>query len=213
MPTIILEETTDTDWVPSHSGTPDENTPVTVILLPPVFSEVEQDMMNVQCVCGEVHYGEFYGCKVCGSQEMDGYRVTEEAHALMSSVEQTKSTVWFHATECDDWEVNLKASGSTVHLGSKASALALMRAESVFRGAKACFYLYQVTIDDTATVSPNTCPDLIYSWEERSDALHASTGHDFVRYVNSCEDSGSISLIGNPKKMTVVACDVIFPDI
>lgn len=211
MPTIIFEDTNDIDWVPSHSDSPDENTPVSVILMPPVFSEKEQDMMNVQCICGEVHYGEFDGCTSCGSQEIDGYRITEEAHALISSVEQTKSTVWFHATEREDWEASLKTSGNTVHLGSKASALALMRAENMFREEKECFYLYQVRIDDTATVSPNTCPDLIYSWEEDSAALYASTQHDFVRYVNSCEDAGSVSLIGNPQKMTVIACDVTLP--
>lgn len=66
------------------------------------------------------------------------------------------------------------------------------------------YFIYEVTLDADSIISPIVCKDLVLSWESDADRLKGNTGSDFVRYVNSYENAGSISLIGNPAKMSVL---------
>lgn len=202
----------DDNWYPTAADYSDENTPVDVIALPPIYSEKKQDFMNVQCVCGTVRYSATNLCKDCLNVDVAGVRITEEALALMMSEEAVKGRVWFHATRVEDWDYRLKTSGKTVHMGTKESAFALMRGRDKYNlHSREPFFLYELVIDDNSLISPNTCPDLASDWQVLVSDLEDLTGSDFVRYVNSYEDAGSVSLIGNPNKMRVINSHKIIP--
>lgn len=199
-------------WYPSEGSYTNENTPVIIVNESPLYSEAKQDFMNVQCVCGTVRYSHGGLCKECLGSEIEGVRVTGEAFELMMSDVAVKERVWFHATRVEDWDYRLKNSGKTVHMGTKESALALMRGRDKYcLDNREPFFLYELVLDEDSLISPNTCPDLASDWQRLVSDLTDLTDSDFIRYVNSYEDAGSVSLIGNPNKMTVINCHKILP--
>lgn len=182
----------------------DENTPLKVVPSErPVVKKNRLRNSIIRCKCDYVRNDQFDICPACGCEYIVGYQVTEQAQALIDDAELVKKQVWFHATKKKNWEPNLKEAGVTVHLGTEESALDIIKMRHR-KGYSRKFFLYAVTIPEEATISSNTCPDLVTSWQKTSDALLEKTNSDFVRYINSYEGAGDMSLIGNPRKMSVV---------
>lgn len=183
-----------------------ENTPVRVVPDEPCIDyDLCDVMMNLECLCGALRYCQTEPCGDCERYDIAGFRVTEEATQLMNSEEETKKRVWYHVTDFEDWATAIMKTNLVVHLGTIETVLDLMRIATYETPLAKKFTLYSVMLDEKAVISPITCQDLINKWTRSTGELFQLTRSDFVRYVNSYENAGSISLIGNPKKMTVLS--------
>lgn len=182
----------------------DENTPVKVIHTAPEYDAHEKDWANVQCECGRVRYDQEIECEKCFSMLLAGFRITEETAVLMEDEQEVLTRSWFHATEVADWADFVMDSEKTVHLGTRETAVALLQGRYRQFPDSQPYFIYEVTLDSDSIISPVVCKDLVMSWESDVDCLKGNTNSDFVRYVNSYENAGSISLIGNPAKMSVL---------
>lgn len=187
------------------SVTATEGTSINVLYKEPELAEIEGYLMSVECVCGKVRYGSDYECR-CGAKSDDirGYRVTEKDRELIESRIAVKTRYWYHSTTHANWEDLVKNSDVPVHLGNEEAAFE-RAIEHVGKTGNQDYYLYKVTLNPFARIAKNICPDLNDTWSNTMEKFKGSTkGRDFVRYVNSYEDGGSVSLYGNPNMFTVV---------
>jgi hypothetical protein len=187
------------------SATPTEASSINLLYKEPVFNEVQGTIMSVECVCGRVRYGADYKCH-CGADPKDisGYRVAEKDRKLVESRVAVKTLHWYHSTNHDNWDDVVKNSEVPIHLGSEQASFerAVAKFSATGNGE---YYLYKVTINPFARIAKNICPDLNNHWSATMDEFKKNTrGRDFVRYVNSYEDGGSVSLYGNPQMFNVV---------
>lgn len=156
----------------------------------------------VECICGYTRYHGGEACKKCKSFEIAAYRVSEEARHLIASKTAVKTRFWYHSTSRLDWDKEIKDAGVSVHLGDLSSAHE--RAEHEYDGGNGAYTVYKILLNPFASISDVVCPDLINGWSESMDDFRRNADADFVRYVNTAESVGSISLIGDPKKFIIV---------
>lgn len=183
----------------STSQIPTEATSINLLYSNPVYDEIYGYTKSVECVCGKVRYGADYKCR-CGADPKDikGYRVAEQDRKLVESRVAVKAQHWYHATAHDNWDDVVKSGDFPIHLGNEQAAFE-RTIEQVGSTGNSDYYLYKVTINPFARVAKNICPDLNNSWSTTMDEFKDNTrGRDFVRYVNSYEDGGSVSLFGEP---------------
>ena len=156
---------------------------------------------NVECNCGLVRYDMRLLCACgLGKGSIKGYRVAKKEELLLDYKTAAKTRFWYHATTVDDWENTVKKAGIPVHIGNLNTANE--RAEDI--GIKT-YHLYKMVLNPFASISDTVCPDLGNNWSETLESFNEITHADFVRYVNNYENSGSISLYGNPNKFIVAS--------
>lgn len=160
---------------------------------------------NVECICGRVRYDMHLKCP-CGrgTKSIKGYRVAKKEEILVDSTLSVKTRFWYHATAVENWESEVKKAGIPVHIGNRKTAherAADLRRQTGIR----TFHLYKMVLNPFASISAIVCPDLVASWSDSLDSFNKITKADFVRYVNNYENSGSVSLYGNPNKFIVVS--------
>lgn len=121
----------------------------------------------------------------------------------------TRANSWFHATTRENWLDDLRASaladGSMplVHLGTREAAEDRARAVGVRTNQP--WFLYQVKVNDDAVLAPEiTTDDNDEAPLFSSDVQYFRDYADVTRYVNEFECVGSVSLIADPSKITVV---------
>lgn len=126
-----------------------------------------------------------------------------------------RATTWFHTTQNPDWEASLeKADRSFIHLGTEKAAED--RCETLYRDPDSPTYLYELEIDQSATIHGGVYYEDPY--QDNTPSLKSDPSEygkvDFggiTRYVNEMEDTGSISLLANPKVLRVKRAQVLSP--
>lgn len=124
-----------------------------------------------------------------------------------------RETTWFHTTQNPDWESSLsKDDRSFIHLGTEKAAED--RCETLYRDPDSPTYLYELEIDATATVHDGVYYEDPYQDNTPSlisdPAKYEKIDFDGItRYVNEMEDTGSISLLANPKMLRVKSVRVL----
>ena len=158
---------------------------------------------NVECVCGKSRYEPAAKCWSCKSAEIAAWQVTDAERKLLNSKTATKARFWYHSTTRANWAESIKNSGLPVHLGNREAAEE--RAVHEFDGGDSDeYFLFKVVLNPFASISDTVCPDLINGWSNTMEEFAENAGADFVRYVNSAENVGTVSLVGDPKKFIVV---------
>lgn len=190
-----------------------ETVPVVISEHPYVFNP-DADFSgngNTECICGVVRYCPLSRCDSCKSSEIAAYRVSAAGKELVDDKGKAKTATWFHATRVENWDKKIFKSGATVHIGDEATATEL--ADDHFNNELSFFEdkeelreytLYEITLKPEASISDVVCNDLVYNWTKDTDAFAKLVGDDFVRYVNTYESSGAVSMIGNPNMFTIV---------
>lgn len=172
----------------------------------PEYDEIEGVSKSIECVCGKTRYGVDYKCN-CGARTADisGYRVKEEDRELIENKKAVKSRYWYHSTTKEGWAELMKSEGVPVHLGNEQASFERAVDNNAAGSSSSEYYLYKVKLKTFSRVADNVCPDLNNEWSESMEDLKGKIGNkDFVRYVNSYEDGGSVSLYGSPSKFKVV---------
>lgn len=167
-----------------------------------------EEVMVVECACGHLRFNQFSPCGKCSTYGVHAFRATDEAWKFINSDELTQNSHWYHATLRKNWGETIEGSMMSVHLGTKDSALALMKGRAsrglqYFPGQSLKFDLYRISLAPQAILSPVVCPDLVNQWANYTDDLFSLTGAHFVRYLNTYENAGSISLIGDSAQMVI----------
>jgi hypothetical protein len=158
---------------------------------------------NVECICGLVRYDMYLDCPCgLGFTSIRGYRVAKKEETLIGSTVPAKTRFWYHATAVENWENEVKKAHVPVHIGN--SETAHQRAADTLQTG-ATYYLYKMVLNPFASISETICPDLGSGWSETVKSFSKIAKADFVRYVNNYENSGSVSLYGNPNKFIVVS--------
>lgn len=196
-----------------RSETLNETVPVIISENPYVFNP-DADFAgngNVECVCGEVRYCALIRCDACKSNEIKAYRVSTAGKELLEDAARAKTLTWYHATRVENWDKKIFKSGATVHIGDKETAMAL--ADDQFnndfhfetnKDDLRKYTLYEITLKPEASISDVVSNDLVYNWTKDTETFAKLVGDDFVRYVNTYEVPGSVSMIGNPNMFTIV---------
>lgn len=172
----------------------------------PEYDEIEGVSKSVECICGKARYGVDYKCR-CGARTADinGYRVKEEDRELIENKKAVKNRFWYHSTTKEGWAELMKSEGVPVHLGNEQASFERAVDNNASGSSSSEYYLYKVKLKAFSSVADNVCPDLNNEWSDTVKDLKGNLGgKDFVRYVNSYEDAGSVSLYGNPSKFKVV---------
>lgn len=200
-----------------RSDTLNETVPVVISEHPYVFNPDAnfEGNGNAECVCGVVRYCPLSRCDVCKSSEIEAYRVSAAGKELLDDKAKVKAFTWYHATRVENWDKKIFKSGSTVHIGDEATAVALaddqFNNDFRFQHNKEDlrdYVLYELTLNPQASISDVVCNDLVYNWTKDTEAFAKLVGEDFVRYVNTYEFPGAVSLIGNPNMFTIVGKSV-----
>lgn len=190
-----------------------ETVPVVISEHPYVFNP-DADFSgngNVECICGVVRYCPLSRCDACKSSEIEAYRVSAAGKELVEDKGKAKTATWFHATRVENWDKKIFKSGATVHIGDEATAMEL--ADDHFNNELSFFEdkeelreytLYEIALKPEASISDVVCNDLVYNWTKDTDTFAKLVGDDFVRYVNTYETPGAVSMIGNPNMFTIV---------
>lgn len=162
---------------------------------------------SVVCVqCGKTRYGIKTWCKECGSLEV-GFRVREKDKSILSNPEESLQRTWFHATDNPDWMECVTEAEVTVHIGSYEAALSAAIERSLCESS----YVFELKLLDTTSIAPWVCPDVVNLWNEEVDEFTENLEHDFINYVNLYESPGSISMIGDPKKLVIIGMTKVVP--
>lgn len=168
----------------------------------PIADDYYNEYGNVECVCGKNRYFATDACKGCKSKEIASYQVSLEEQHLLKSKLSVKTRFWYHSTNRLDWDKEIKDAGIPVHLGNLFSAHE--RAEHEYDGGNGAYDIYKIMLNPFASISDTVCPDLINGWSKSMDDFRQNADADFVRYVNTAEAVGSVSLIGDPRKFIIV---------
>jgi hypothetical protein len=131
-----------------------------------------------------------------------------------------KATTWFHATDVYNWleEVSFDYGEEDedmlrpyVHLGSKEAALELAKWKYLegSNDGDEMFYLWQVTLNMEAILADSILEDNNDWFYEVTGDTREAMGADAVRYLNKWESAGSISLLADPRYLTMVRVDEV----
>ena len=170
---------------------------------------------NVECICGAVRYCALSWCDSCKSSEIKAYRVSAAGKELLADKAKAKALTWYHATRVENWDKKIFKSGATVHIGDEATAMAL--ADDQFTNEFSfCdnkeelreYTLYEIALKPESSISDVVSNDLVYNWTKDTETFTKLVGDDFVRYINTYEVSGAVSMIGNPNMFTIVGKSV-----
>lgn len=153
------------------------------------FSDEDTDeilgAIRVTCACG--HVMRFAS---------DAWVIPYDKHGVLSDPANISRTTWFHVSKSSTWD---ETQNSVIHVGTRQSAIDRARDMVMGNEHDGDLYLYEVTVNPLATVSPVVFPDMVELWD---DVTEYCTGH-VTRYVNAYEDPGSISLIVNSRIATM----------
>lgn len=182
-----------------------EGTPVVIseTAYVPANDDYYSEYGNVECVCGENRYDPTARCRVCKCTEIGAFQILDTERKLLSSKTAVKTRFWYHSTTRADWADTIKESGLPVHLGNRDAAEE--RAVHEFDGGDSDeYFLFKVALNPLASISDTVCPDLINGWSSTMEKFTENAGADFVRYINSAENIGTVSLIGDPRKFIII---------
>ena len=157
-------------------------------------------------------------CSVKLKAETMGIKLLRSSIPLFDSAYAKKQT-WFHATARADWLPSLQdmEDAPLTHLGSFNAAVTRGKdlRDDTHRQYGEEWYLYEVSIEPTAYFENKVFNDddqkfpyYISDLEESSNRY----GSGAIRYVNSFEEPGSVSLIINPQLLTVVKATRVHQD-
>ena len=177
-----------------------ESSPATIIHKEPV--ECFENMGNVECVCGKVRYEQRDACQ-CKKKEIAGFRIRKSEEKLLQSKVAVKTRFWYHSTSVPNWDETIKTAGVPVHLGNETTAHEVS-ANHHYDGGPKEYFIYKVMLNPFASISDVVCQDLSNDWSETMDQFNSRADGDLVRYVNTYENAGTVSLIGNPKKFIII---------
>lgn len=167
-----------------------------------------EDNGNVECGCGEVRYFSFDKCRKCGDREIAAYRIAEDQKPLLNSATAVKTRFWYHSTRVQYWNEKIKDAGVPVHLGNLTTAIDRANDEfaqgNFYPGHKWTYTIYKIMLNPFASISDVVCHDLVNDWSEDMTSFKEVVGKDFVRYINTFENPGSVSIFGDPRKFIVV---------
>lgn len=162
-----------------------------------------------------------YDCPNCGdSVEATSLVVSVTSDSTVFFDKQAvKNARWFHATQKRNWMAELLEDDMElplVHVGTELSAIFRSR------DLRDCgshdveeWYVYELAIKSSAEIFDNI------DWDENEDApesvIHLLEDEKYgankiVRYINSYEDPGSISLILDPRMVKVVGVRTFQPE-
>jgi hypothetical protein len=178
---------------------------VNLLYTQPEEDDVRGLYLVVECACGKIRYGSGYKCR-CGAETDDirGYRVQEKYRKLTENKLASKTCYWYHSTTNKDWAEVIQSANVPVHLGTEQAAFERATADISTSGGEK-YYVFKIKLKPFARIANNVCPDLYNKWSTNLDDFEENTrGRDFVRYVNTYEDSGSVSLFGNPQMFDVI---------
>lgn len=183
-------------------GRVDEATPARVIFEQPVFKAGAN--ANVQCRCGLVRHNLLLACPCGETDNIAGFRVLKAQERLLNSKFAVKSRFWYHSTTRENWEHDVKAAGILAHLGNEQTAH--QRALDLYKDgfSQPHYYLYEILINPFASISDNISPDLADAWTGNKEDFKNLIGADVVRYVNTFENSGNVSLYGDPNQFIII---------
>jgi hypothetical protein len=121
-----------------------------------------------------------------------------------------KETLWFHASNRSNWMQNLldHPNGPLLHMGSLESALSRARdkRDSAITEQSDDWFVYELKLADNVEIEKN----LVYDLEEYAPSTikqlrqQGYETYTVLRYMNFYEHPGSISLIANPVKVSVI---------
>jgi hypothetical protein len=157
---------------------------------------------NVVCVCGTNRYDPSDRCRSCKSTEIGEYQVASDERHLLTSKTAIKTRFWYHSTTRVDWDKEIMEAGIPVHLGNLHAAHE--RAEHEYDGGNGSYTVYKILLSPFASISDTVCPDLVNGWSSTTEDFRKNAQADFVRYVNTAENVGTVSLIGDPRKFIIL---------
>lgn len=123
---------------------------------------------------------------------------------------KVRETVWFHASRKKDWLDKVLSSYDipVIHLGTRETALARVAdykyVNNVINGGDEDWFLYEVKLGD-GLLSPRVWQDedKLFPYTV-NELINSKMTADFVRYVNRYETPGQISLMANPKYVSLL---------
>ena len=140
----------------------------------------------------EVWRGPARKCEKCGGRgQQERVGVTDAARAFVESVDLVRSTSWWHSTATD---TVFDAEGLVpMHVGSKRAAI--FRAQAMNYPSNR-FKMWEFRVATEAAIAREVVMD-----NSNVDGRNALAEHvaesGVVRYINSREDEGSVSLLGH----------------
>lgn len=118
-------------------------------------------------------------------------------------IQNALSTVWFHATERNNWQSYVQSNETLVHLGSEMAALDRMSDLRSWSYDPQQITLFSVRLRPSATIDPQIYLD------EDANELTQDMAYDVVRYVNAWESIGSVSLVAKSSCFEIVESELI----
>lgn len=123
-----------------------------------------------------------------------------------------RSSHWFHVSANPNWDAATKAGKVVTHLGSKLAAMERM-AQLLAQGMSGNkrFYLHEVVLDSTVEVKPGIWNDQV-DWPKEVGITHFEEDgevgvhrSEVLRYMNSYEAPGTVSLMADPGSYRLIA--------
>jgi hypothetical protein len=132
----------------------------------------------------------------------------EEAHLLLDD-DAVRETRWFHGTFSDDWAEEVEKAGIYIHAGSfRAAEDRLWYFSGTMQSGPA--YIYELRIKPETAINSNIAFDDNQFPENPKTRNKAKITPDTVtRYVNTWENSGSVSLISTVTNFEVVNKQIV----
>jgi hypothetical protein len=146
--------------------------------------------------------------------ELEVKMTPENPSAKFMDKQAVKDAVWYHSTLDPNWLASFdEEDDASVHLGVEDASFD--RALSDYAGSKwdnsrysegaKDFYLYEVKIDDDASVADELSKSNYTVDRELDEKMEDELPvKDVTRYFNTVEGPGSISLVANAKKLKIV---------
>lgn len=154
-------------------------------------------------------------CLTCGDEQFetgDNHLLAVEADAhLLTDNKALEEYTFYHATSRKNWAEDIIQAGVPVHVGSIEAALGrvediVLTSDSYIEGDD--IHLYEIKVS-AESILDRVIRDETYWAEELEDFLEWTGDLKVVRYINTWENPGSLSLILDPSAMTIVGHRII----
>lgn len=145
------------------------------------------------------------GCAFTRELSATDVRLKVSDMAVAAGVESVAAREWWHATCRPEWLKTLKSSEEVplVHLGSKEAAVERgSKLRKLKKYAHEEWVLLKVRVKEVTT-DPVVHADNFFPEGRDLPKTTADASYPCYRYVNACEDVGSISLLVVPEVLTV----------